>query len=186
MEFAGVAQYLWQTGLGSNKEASEQMGRLLEKPFRGALGFGAVAGMRTMLAPAALGWAARQNRVPGLESTPFAPLGSRPVSSALYLFSLGELLADKTPNIVSRLAPQAILGRAASGALTGAALFASSGCRKTSGAALGGSAALLSAYVFYHLRRKAGESTGVSDPLLGLFEDGVAFLIISRSLTNRA
>ncbi len=135
-----------------------------------------------MLAPAALGWAARRNRIPGFESTLFAPLGSRPVSSALYMFSLGELLADKTPIIISRLSPQAILGRVASGALVGAALFASSDRRKTVGATLGGSAALLSAYAFYHLRRKAAESTGAPDPLLGLLEDGVAFLIASRSL----
>ena len=88
-----------------------------------------------MAAPAALSRAAAEGRLDGLGATPFAVLGSSKVSGLLTLFEVGELIGDKLPMTPSRTSPPPLLGRAASGAFVGAALFASEGRRAATGGA---------------------------------------------------
>jgi uncharacterized membrane protein len=83
-----------------------------------AVGLGAIAGMRSMAAPAALSRAAERGDVGSLEGTLFAALGSPGVSTVLRLFEIGEMFVDKLPVVVpSRTSPPPLSGRAASGAL---------------------------------------------------------------------
>ena len=146
-----------------------------------ALGLGAVAGLRSMAAPAALSRAAAQGRLDGLGATPLAVLGSSRVSRLLTLFEVGELIGDKLPLAPSRTSLPPLIGRAASGALVGAALFASEGRRAATGGALGAVAAVTSAYAGERLRVQLGELTGAPDPVVALLEDAVA-LFGSRRL----
>lgn len=143
---------------------------------RDALGFGAMTGLRSMSGPAALARAAKQGRLEGLEKTSFRFLGKPWVAPALYAMAVGEMVADKYPGVGSRLSPPPLLGRAALGALSGSALFASAGRRSPAGALLGLLSAVTSAFVGYHLRAEAGKRLGVPDPVIGHIEDGVVLL----------
>jgi uncharacterized membrane protein len=140
-----------------------------------ALGLGAIAGMRSMAAPAALSRAVARGDIGGLENTPFAVLGSPGVSTVLRTFEIGEMFVDKLPLMVpSRTAPPPLLGRVASGAIVGAALFASGGRRIATGGVLGAASALASAYATERLRLQIAERLGVPDSIVALLEDGIA------------
>jgi len=139
------------------------------------LGLGAIAGMRSMAAPAALSRAVERGDIDGLENTPFAVLGSSEIATALRMFEIGEFIVDKLPVMVpSRTSPPPLLGRAASGAIVGAALFASDGRRSAAGGVLGAASALASAYATERLRLQIAERLGVPDSIVALLEDGIA------------
>ena len=139
------------------------------------LGLGAIAGMRSMAAPAALSRAVERGDIDGLENTPFAVLGSSEIATALRMFEIGEFIVDKLPVMVpSRTSPPPLLGRAASGAIVGAALFASDGRRSAAGGVLGAASALASAYATERLRLQIAERLGVPDLIVALSEDAIA------------
>jgi uncharacterized membrane protein len=147
-----------------------------------ALGMGAVAGLRSMAAPAALSRAARRGDVNGLQDTPLALLGSSKVSKLLTLFEAGELMGDKLPTTQSRTLPSPLIGRAFSGAVVGAALFVSEGRRAAAGGAFGAAGAVAGAYAGERLRARLGQLTGAPDPVVALFEDAVAVFGAHRLL----
>jgi uncharacterized membrane protein len=128
-----------------------------------------------MSGPALLSRAAVKGRL-SLDGTNLAFLGSPRVSKTLLAMALGELVADKLPAAPSRTALPPLLGRAASGALVGAALFASDGRRAAAGATLGLSAAVAAAFAGERLRVLAGEITGKPDPVVALAGDAIVLL----------
>ncbi len=143
---------------------------------------GAITGLRSTAGPAALSRSVADGRVEGLEGTPFAILGSPRVSTVLRLMEIGEMVVDKLPVTPSRTLPPPLLGRMASGALVGAALFASENRRSLVGGALGAAAALAAAYAGERLRLQAAEKLGMPDPLIALLEDGLVLLAGARLL----
>ncbi len=150
---------------------------------RRALGLGAIAGVRSMAAPAALSRAAEQGNIGSLEGTPFAALGSSRVSTALRMLEIGEMFVDKLPMVLpSRTSPPPLLGRAASGGLVGAALFASEGRRMAAGGVLGAASALTAAYATERLRLQTAERLRIPDPVVALLEDGVVLFGAARLL----
>ncbi len=140
-----------------------------------ALGLGAISGLRSLSGPALVSRAAAKGSL-SLEGTALAFLGSPGVSKALLVMVLGELVGDKLPVTPSRTALPPLLGRAASGALVGAALFASDGRHVAAGAAFGSSAAVAAAFAGERLRALAGEKTGLPDPVFALAEDAAVLL----------
>ena len=142
------------------------------RPYQ-VIGLAAIAGLRSMAAPALLSRAGRRGDVEELQDTPFAALGYPKVSTALQLLMIGEMIADKTPVIPSRTSAPALLGRALSGALVGAALYTAGERRATSGAVLGALCAVAAAYAGEQLRVKGPEKLGVPSIILGLLEDGL-------------
>jgi uncharacterized membrane protein len=148
-----------------------------------ALGLGAISGLRLLSGPAFVSRAASRGEL-NLDGTFLAFLGSPRLSKVLVVMELGELVGDKFPMTPSRTSPPPLLGRAASGALVGAAVFASESRRATTGAALGSTAAIVAAFAGERLRALAGEKTGLPDPLFALAEDAIVFLIGFRSLRN--
>ena len=146
------------------------------------LGIGAITGLRSTAGPAALSRAVSAGRIGGLEDTPFAVLGSSKVSTLLTLFEIGELIADKLPITPSRTSLPPLLGRAACGALAGAALFVSEKRRAEAGAILGALTAATAAYAGERLRMRIAEELGVPDPVAGLLEDGIVVFGTSRLL----
>ena len=147
-----------------------------------AAGLGAIAGLRSMAAPAALSRAAAAGRVGGLRDTPFAVLSSSKVSALLTLLEVGELIGDKLPMTPSRTSLPPLLGRAASGAVVGGALSTSERHRTVPGAAFGAAAAVVAAYAGERLRALASEKTGLPDPVVALAEDTVALVGARRLL----
>lgn len=147
-----------------------------------AAGLGAIAGLRSMAAPALLSRAIRRGYIGGLQDTPFAALGSLKVSAVLQLLMIGEMVADKTPFIPSRTSAPALLGRVLSGALVGATLFASEGRRGISGATLGALSAISAAYAGERLRMIGTEKLELPGQPLGLLEDGIVLFGGTRLL----
>lgn len=142
---------------------------------RGTLGLGAISGLRLLSGPALLSRAAAKGNL-SLEGTALSFLGSPLISKTLLVMALGELVGDKIPATPSRTALPPLLGRATSGALVGAALFASDGSHAATGAAVGSSAAVASAFAGECLRALAGEKTRLPDPVVALAEDAVVLL----------
>ena len=135
-----------------------------------------------MAAPAALSRAAERGDIGSLEGTLFAALGSPSVSTALRLFEIGELIVDKVPVVPSRTSPLPLLGRAASGALVGAALFASGGRQTMTGGVLGAVSAVVAAYATERLRLQIAERLGLPDFVVALSEDALVLFGSARLL----
>ncbi len=150
----------------------------------GAIGLGAVAGMRSMTPPALLSRAASRGGIPGIEGTPFAPLASTGISRLLTVLAAGEIFADKLPFVPDRTSVPSLTGRLATGALVGAALFSAHGRRGTTGGAFGAVSSLAASYLSFYLRSGAQERFGLPGPLLGLVEDAVALSIGLLSLES--
>jgi len=145
-----------------------------------AVCMGVVAGMRSMSAPAFVSNYLARKESKELAASPFGLMGSRRVAQALTIAAVGEMVADKLPVIPDRIAPGPLAARILSGALCGASLCAAEGKRARLGALCGGLSALASAYAFYHLRRKIGETETLPDTALGLSEDA---LVIGTGLS---
>lgn len=144
-----------------------------------ALLLGVVAGLRTMLAPAAVSWAARLGRL-DLAGTWLAFLGHSWTPWILTLLAAGELVADQLPSTPSRTVPVQFGARLASGALAGAAIGAAAG--ETAGGLLAGVAgALLGTLGGRAFRARLAAAFGRDRPA-ALLEDavavGAAFLIV--------
>ena len=141
-----------------------------------ALGLGAISGLRALSGPAFVSRAASRGDL-NLDGTFLAFLSSPRLSKALVLMELGELVGDKVPATPSRTSPPPLLGRAASGALVGAAVFVSEGLRATTGAALGSTAAIAAGFTGEWLRALTVEKTGFPDPVVALAEDAIVLLV---------
>ena len=148
-----------------------------------ALGLGAISGLRSLSGPAFVSRAASRGDL-DLDRTVFAFLGSPRIFKALVLMELGELVGDKLSATPSRTSLPPLLGRAASGALAGAAIFVSEDRRATIGAALGSTAAIAAGFAGERLRALTVEKTGLPDPVVALAEDATVLLIGLRSLRN--
>jgi uncharacterized membrane protein len=85
---------------------------------------GIVAGLRSMLAPAAVSWAARLGLL-AVSNTPLAFMGYQFTPIILTVLAVGELIADKLPQTPSRKQAPGFIARIISGALVGATIGAS-------------------------------------------------------------
>lgn len=144
-----------------------------------AAGFGVLAGMRSLTAPAVLSRELSRKPTRALKRA-LPGLTSRRVSRRLGILALGELVGDKSPRTPPRTALPILTGRILSGAITGAAVS-----RKRKGARLGfalvgGAAAIASSYVFYGFRRLLTQRLRVPNVAAGLVEDGLALALGSR------
>ncbi len=148
-----------------------------------AIGLGAISGLRSMSGPAFVSLAASHGKL-NLEGTHLAFLGSSRLSKVLVLMELGELVVDKLPQTPSRTELPSLLGRAASGALVGAAVFVSDGRRATTGAALGSTAAIVAAFAGERLRALAVEKIALPDLVAALAGDATVLIVGLRSLRH--
>ena len=137
------------------------------------LGIGALAGMRTMSAPAVLATYLHRHGSERLQGTVLRTLASPVAVWLTRLLAAGEMAGDKVPDIPARTEPAPLFGRALSGALVGFAVSAAHGAPKGRGAALGAAAAVTSAFAAYHARRALVESVGLPDPAVALAEDAL-------------
>jgi uncharacterized membrane protein len=72
---------------------------------------------------------------------------------ATRVLAVGELIADKLPNVPDRVDPALILGRVAAGALVGALVGKQTGRNRGTFALVGGLVAFASTHATYRLRR---------------------------------
>jgi uncharacterized membrane protein len=133
---------------------------------------GAVAGLRSMTAPAAASWAARLGWL-HLENTWLAFLGFAATPYILSALAIGELIADKLPKTPSRKTPVPFVARIVMGALCGAALGASDQAL-TGGLLAGAVGAAAGTLGGYEFRARLVRATGGKDLPIALLEDAIA------------
>jgi uncharacterized membrane protein len=138
-----------------------------------AAGLGAIAGMRSLLAPALLSSELSLHRFTRWGGPIRRALASRRTAERLRFLSFGELLVDKTSLAPSRVAPLPLLERAVCGAIVGAASIRDRRARSL-GAVLGAASAVLASHLAYRVRMRVAPWGGVKNVLAGLVEDAIA------------
>jgi uncharacterized membrane protein len=142
----------------------------------GAAGIGAVAGLRSMLAPALLSQAARTGSIE-LTDGPVAFLGTQQAADIVTGVALAELVADKLPSTPNRIAPFPLAARAVSGAIVGAAVCSARKKDPGPGALVGALAAIGAAFIGFALRRALTRHARSAGLVIALAEDAVAVAI---------
>jgi uncharacterized membrane protein len=143
---------------------------------------GAIAGLRSMTAPAVVSWAARLGWL-HVENTWLAFFGYAWTPYILSVLALGELIGDKLPKTPSRKSPPGFIARIVTGGLSGAALGASSGAW-IAGLIAGVLGAIAGTLGGYEFRVRLVKAAGGKDLPIALLEDAIAIggalLIVSR------
>ena len=148
-----------------------------------AIGIGMVAGLRSLLAPTVIAWAAHFDLL-NLNASPLAFMGSRTAVAIFTIFAIGELVSDKLPKTSKRTAFAPLLARILLGGLSGACLFAAAGQSSLAGAILGGIGGVIGAFAGYEIRRRIVNNLHVKDLFVAVCEDVVgialACFLVSR------
>ena len=135
---------------------------------------GVIGGLRAMMAPAIVSWAAGFGRVPH-EGSPLHFM-SHPVTRHIFgIAALGELVNDKLPKTPSRKAPAPFIARVITGALSGAALGASQQAL-IGGLIAGAVGAVAGTLGGAEARSRLVKATGGKDLPIALLEDAVAII----------
>jgi uncharacterized membrane protein len=141
-----------------------------------AAGIGFVAGLRSLLAPAAVSWAAHLGWL-SLQSSPLAFMGS---TAAVVIFSIlaaAELVADKLPQTPNRTAAGPLMARIVMGSLSGACIVISAGQSLPAGLVLGGLGGVVGAFAGFQARKRLARGLGVKDAVVAVTEDLVAIVL---------
>lgn len=117
---------------------------------------------------AAVSEAAHRGHLPSDNGAP-AWLGHPWLAAGAKLLAAGELWGDKLPSAPDRIAPVGILARVVTGGLAGAALAPRR--QQLIGGAIGAGAAVVAAYVTFHLRMRAMRRFGQTST--GVVEDAL-------------
>lgn len=139
------------------------------------IGLAAIAGMRSMAAPALATHYLYNNPSKKLGQTRLAFMQSGKTATIFSLLAAGEIMGDKLPNVPDRTETGSLIGRGLSGALVGASLSYAQRKSGLIGAGIGLVSALTATYLSYFLRKKLTEKTAVPGILWGLAEDVVVF-----------
>ena len=150
---------------------SETLGKVIS--------IGTVAGLRAMLAPALLSYAALKHRKSDAGDSIFA---SRGAAATLGLLAVGELVGDKLPNTPNRTEPLGLSARIASGAVGGGIICSQRKKSVPLGIALGALTAVAAAYAGQNIRRAIAEQTEVHSSIVGAVEDIIAIRIGAAAL----
>jgi uncharacterized membrane protein len=148
-----------------------------------AFAIGIIAGMRSLLAPAVVAWAAHFDLL-NLNGSPLAFMGSRTAAVIFSILALGELIGDKLAATPKRTALAPLLARIVLGALSGASLCVAAGNSLLAGAVLGGIGGVIGAFAGYEIRRRIATNLHIKDIFIAVCEDIVAIalacFIVSR------
>ncbi len=134
---------------------------------------GVVAGLRALLAPAAVSWAAYAGRI-DVSATWLAFLSYRFTPWIISLLALGELVADQLPSTPSRKVPIQFGTRLVMGAVCGAAVAAAQGLMWV-GAIAGIVGCVVGTFGGALARSRLAASFGNDHPA-AFIEDGVALI----------
>jgi uncharacterized membrane protein len=148
----------------------------MDKVFVFAIGIGIVAGLRSLLAPAVVAWAAHFDWL-NLHGSPLGFMGSTVAVAIFSIFAIGELVGDKLPKTPKRTAFAPLLARIVLGGLSGACLFAAAGKSLLAGAFLGGIGGVIGAFAGYEIRRRLVNNLHIKDLFVAISEDAVAIAL---------
>lgn len=150
-----------------------------------ALALGVVGGLRSQLPFALLALVANLGSFARGAGKPLGWLRDPRVAAGLGISALGEEVADKLPQVPSRLKPGPLAGRLALGGLAGAALAREAGVSAAAGGVSGAAGAGLGSYGGYHARTTLVRRTGWPDPIWAVVEETVALGIGFVALRHR-
>ena len=139
-----------------------------------ALLIGVVAGLRAMIAPAAVAWGAYLGWLP-LSGTWAGFMGHWVAVAIFSLLALAELVTDQLPSTPSRKVPQQFGARLVSGAFTGAVIGTAGGAL-IAGLVAGVVGAAIGTYGGAEVRTRLAGAFGRDLPA-ALVEDAVAILL---------
>lgn len=142
-----------------------------------AVVLGVVAGMRSQLPGALLAWRSSRGELPHNVPGPGGVLRRRGSVPLTTLAAFGEMVGDKLPRTPSRLEDGPFVGRVTLGAAAGSAVSVAFGRSRIAGAALGAAGAAAGSVAGHRLRAMAVQSTGTSDTVWALVEDGLAITL---------
>lgn len=142
-------------------------------PFWQVIGIGALAGLRSMSAPAITSHILSHHHSGRITGTPLAFMQSDAAATTLKILATGEMVMDKMPFAPDRIKPASAAFRCLSGALAGASISKATGGKIGAGALIGATAALASTYAGFLLRKVTVKSTGIIDPIIGALEDAL-------------
>lgn len=150
--------------------------------YTGAAVMGVAAGMRSMASPAIVTQLAKSGLIPSGQTA--MSFFNRPATAkTMAVLALGEMVADKLPFMPKRTEAPALVTRAISGAVSGAAICSSKKRSAIAGALLGAVGAVGATYGAYQLRKWAGERFEVPDAVIAIAEDalvaGCGMLVLS-------
>ena len=133
---------------------------------------GFFAGLRSLTAPAATGWAVHLGwmKLRGQ----LALIGSIPAVAIFTLLAVVELVADKLPKTPSRTAPPGLIARVVTGGLTGACVAAAGGKGALLGSVIGVVGGVVGCFGGYKARTRLVKALGTPDIYVALLEDLVA------------
>lgn len=150
---------------------------------------GAVAGIRSMAAPAIVGQLSEAGLIPD-DGSPISWLQHPGVSKAFNILAGGEALADKLPFLPARTEIGPLATRAITGGLGGAAVCGVARRPWWIGALIGAAAAIGASFGATKLRRWITEHEHIPNAAAGLIEDavvtGAGHLIISSFKPDKA
>ncbi|MFT3925315.1 MAG: DUF4126 family protein [Myxococcales bacterium] len=141
-----------------------------------ALAIGVVAGMRALLAPAAVSWAAHLGWL-DLHDSWAGFIGNRWVAYVLGVMAVGELITDQLPKTPARVVPVQFAARIINGTFCGAVVgTAATAFMPIGGALMGALGAVLGTRGGYAFRQHFADLHGGIDRPGAFFEDAVAIL----------
>ena len=150
------------------------MGKLIDKTFKQAAGFGMISGMRATIAPALVSHFLQERRSKTLHKSNLAFLESRGAALLTKVLSLAEITGDKIPGVPDRTSAPQLVARMASGAFVGGIIAKSNKDSIAKGVVIGGIAALASTYATFYLRKYAGKLPYLNDAVIGATEELIA------------
>jgi uncharacterized membrane protein len=139
-----------------------------------ALTLGVVAGLRSQLPLALLGWRIRQQSS-SHEAASLPAIFHNPLFAPVVTTLAGaELIGDKLPFTPSRLNRGSLAGRLLLGGLAGAITAKASRQSLALGTLAGASGAIGGTFGGYHARKAVVQLSGIPDPIVALAEDAIA------------
>jgi uncharacterized membrane protein len=148
-----------------------------------AFAIGAIAGLRSMMAPATVAWGGHLGWL-HLQGSRLAFVGSKAAVGILAVLAVVELILDTNPELPNRTAPPSLIVRIITGGFSGAAVCVSAGQSTLGGAALGALGAVIAAFEGYDVRHRIVTNLHVPDLVVAILEDLLAIsgglLIVSR------
>ena len=138
-----------------------------------AFAIGVISGLRSMMAPTVVSWAAYLGWL-DLQGSRLSFLASPIAVSILTALAAVELVMDKLPKTPSRKSLVPLLARIVLGGFSGAVLCTAASQSPILGAVLGGLGAVTGTFAGYEARTRLLRSLRVPDFVVALLEDGVA------------
>ena len=146
------------------------------------LAIGVVAGLRSMIAPALVAWAAHLRWI-NLQETSLSWMSSMGTVVIFSLLAVGELIGDKLPSTPKRTQPFPLGARILLGGFCGVCFSTAMHRSLIPAAIIGAIGGFIGAFAGYRIRRWLVSSFHAHDRVIAVAEDlialGVGILVVS-------